>query len=71
MNIRDRIAAIVRAEYDKHPPDRYPQEQVIADAIVDQLGLQLSMGGQYVAYGVTLTDNELDRAGFTFHREAL
>lgn len=30
---RDRLAAAIRAEYDKRPPDRYPTEDALADAL--------------------------------------
>lgn len=40
----------------------------IADAVIADLGLALSTSGHYVAYGVELTDEERDQAGFTYHR---
>lgn len=68
--IKTRLADIIRTEYNKHPPDRHPHEDTLAEAIVGTLGLQLTLGGQYVAFNVVLTDDELDRAGFTHHRKA-
>lgn len=32
--IRDQLAAVIRAEYIKHPPSRYPTERALADALL-------------------------------------
>lgn len=32
--VKYRIAELIRAEYDKHPADRYPTEHELADALI-------------------------------------
>lgn len=38
-DIQQRIADIIRAEYDKHAVDRYPTEHKLAEVLVSELGL--------------------------------
>ncbi|NIL77646.1 hypothetical protein [Rhodococcus sp. B10] len=34
MSERDALAATIRADYDKRPPDRYPTEHALAEAVL-------------------------------------